>query len=414
MSDWGDQIGAPNRILVVHNYYKLPGGEDVVFERDWDLLKRRGHDVVPYIRRNHEIDARNPLQGLSLPVETIWSRKSARELKKLIRDRRPEIAHFHNTFPLISPSVYSSCREEGIPIVQSIHNPRLMCPAATLFRNGKLCVDCLGKSIPWPGVLHACYRESRLQTSVVAATTSLHRLRGTWQKDVDLFMVATDFYRRLLIANGFPAEKLAVKPHFVFPDPGYRGRVSGDYGLYIGRLEAVKGIWTLLEAWSSLTNFRLLLRGGGPELDRVRTFLESRQLNHIRLIEPLDSEGLTQLLKGARMLIWPSNGYYETFGLVQTEAFACGVPVVASNIGVGTEIVKDGWNGLHFKPGDPEDLREKIISLFGDPLTCYELGKNARIDFETNYTDEQIYPRLIDCYRQALGRVSLPLRSNAA
>jgi glycosyltransferase involved in cell wall biosynthesis len=388
------------KILMVHNSYQQHGGEDEVFANEKDLLRSAGHEVVQYLRSNDEIRDYGIWNKATLSFRTIWAWDSVRELRELLTREKPDVAHFHNTFPLISPAAYSACHEMGIPVVQSLHNPRLICPAATLHRDGHVCEDCLGKTLPWPGILHACYRNSRAQTGVVASMLMVHRCLNTWEEQVNTYVVSTDFYRRKFTDAGLPPEKIAIKPHFVARDPG-QTQVVQDYALFIGRLAAEKGVVTLLQAWERLKTVPLKVRGDGPLEDRVRERARNSSYR-IELVPRLDKKDLMILLQGARFLVWPSEGYYETFGLVAVEAFACGVPVVASRIGVMAEIVKDHQTGLHFTPGDPQDLAAKVEWAWTHPEEMRAMGQAARAEYEGKYTAERNYQQLMSIYGRAI------------
>lgn len=388
------------KILLVHNSYQQNGGEDEVFANERELLRSAGHEVVQYLRSNDEINDYGLWNKATLGLRTIWAWDSARELKELLKREQPNLVHFHNTFPLISPSAYLSCEEAGIPVVQSLHNPRLICPAATLYRDGQVCEDCLGKSLPWPGILHACYRSSRIQTGIVASMLMVHRYLNTWDKQVCTYIVFTDFYRRKFIAAGLPQNKIAIKPHFVAPDPGQTEGIQ-DYALFIGRLAAEKGVMTLLKAWQRLKGIPLKIRGDGPL--KVQVLERVRDSSYcIDLVPRLDKNDLMTLLQGARFLVWPSEGYYEAFGLVAVEAFACGTPVIASGVGVMAEIVEDNRTGLHFAPGDPRDLAAKVEWAWTHPQEMRAMGGAARAEYETKYTAECNYQQLMGIYQRAI------------
>jgi glycosyltransferase involved in cell wall biosynthesis len=301
---------------------------------------------------------------------------------------------------MISPSAYYACTAEGVPVVQSLDNPRLICPTASLFRDGHLCEDCLNKTPPWPGVLHACYRNSRLQTAAVAGMLTSHRLLSTWQEQVNLYLVATHFYRQKFIQAGLPPERLALKPHFVTPDPQVRTIMPGDYALFIGRLDPEKGIPTLLEAWKQLSGIPLRIRGGGQLLEAVQASATSNSA--IQVLDRLGDLELTELIKGARFLVWPSEGYYETFGFVAAEAFACSVPVIASDIGVTGEMVEDGVNGLLFEPGNATDLIEKVTWAWAHPQETVRMGQSARRRYEEKFSPLPNYHLLIDLYQRVI------------
>jgi glycosyltransferase involved in cell wall biosynthesis len=388
------------KLLVVHNRYQQPGGEDTVFRAEGDLLRRAGHQLVAYVRHNDDIAPNGFVSLARLAMGTVWARESYRAIRNLIRREKPDVAHFHNTFPLISPSAYYACREASVPVVQSLHNPRLLCPAATLYRKHTVCEECVGKIVPWPGVAHGCYRNSRLQTGVVAAMLTFHRLLGTWHEQVDTFVVFTEFYRRKFVKGGVPAEKIVLKPHFVHPDPGVRsGR--GDYALLVGRLAEEKGIPTVLAAWKKLKQIPLKVRGDGPLLPAVQAFGTSDGVA-VEWVPRLSKPALASFLKGARFLVWPSQGFYETFGLVAVEAFACGVPVIASRLGAMEEIVEDGRTGLHFTPGDADDLAAKVEWAWSHPKEMEAMGREARAEYEAKYTAERNYEMLMDIYRRAM------------
>ena len=388
------------KLLLVHNTYQYPGGEDIVFEREAALLREHGHTVITYTRSNAEVRDFSPAAKALLPLRMIWARDAVRDLRALIAAEKPDVAHFHNTHFMISPAAYTACHEAGVPVVQSLHNPRLLCPAATFTRNDRSCQDCLGKTPPWPGILHACYRDSRLQTAAVAAMLTVHRWRKTWATQVACHVVFTEFYRQRFIEGGLPADRLVVKPHFVTPDPLPREDEPGDYALYMGRLEPVKGVRVLLAAWEQAGTIPLKVRGEGPLLAEVQA-LATRTAT-VEVIGRLSPDALTQLMRGARFLVWPSLGYYETFGLVAIEAFACGVPVIASRTGVMAEIVTDGVTGLHFTAGDPADLAAKVRWAWEHPAEMAEMGRAARREFEQKYTAERNYAQLMHIYESLL------------
>ena len=339
---------------------------------------------------------------LALPARFIWASDAAADVRRLIGEHRPDVVHFHNTFYMMSPSVYYACEAMGVPVIQSLHNPRLMCASANFYRDGHLCTDCMGKTPPWPGVVHGCYRGSRTMTAAMAAFLTAHRLMGTWQRHVTSFIVFTDFYRKIFIEGGLPADKLKVKQHFVTPDPGERDEQPGSYALFVGRLDPEKGVRTMLAAWDRVENVPLKVRGGG-QLDAELNASMARG-RCIERVGRLSVEALAALVKGARFLVWPSEGYYETFGLVAIEAFACGVPVIASRTGVNGEIVTDGVTGLHFKAGDPDDLAAKVRWGWDHPDEMAALGRGARREFEAKYTAKLNYGMLMDIYQGAMAK----------
>jgi glycosyltransferase involved in cell wall biosynthesis len=385
-------------ILIIHNFYTQPGGEDVVFAAEKALLHERGHEIVEFVRRNDEI---NGIHYLGASVSVVWSRDSQRALRRLIETVRPDVAHFHNTFLRISPAAYYACKDTGIPVIQTLHNYRLLCPSAIFFRDGHACENCLGKFIPWPGVLHRCYRDSRAATGAVAAMLVVHRLLRTWERTVDVFIALTEFARRKFIEGGMPADRVVVKPNFVYPDPG-PGAHEGGYALFAGRLSPEKGIRTLLAAWERLgPGIPLKIVGDGPLAGEVARACERHPQIEWLGAQPL--ERVHALMGAAALVIVPSE-CYETFGRVIVEAYARGTPVIASDLGALAVLVEDGRTGLRFRPADPEDLAAKVEWAWTHPRELAEMGQEARREYELKYTAERNYELLMEIYRLAIER----------
>lgn len=239
------------KILIVHNSYQQPGGEDVARDAEVRLLRRAGYSVLEYSRSNSEISGSSLLVQLSLASETLWSRRAYRDLHVLLSKEKPDVAHFHNIFPLISPSACYACADAGVPLVQTLHNYRLLCPAATFFREGRPCEGCIRRGVAWPGILHACYRNSRSASAVTAAMAAMHRAMRTWTNRVGVYISLSEFARNKFVEGGLPIEKIVVKPNFVEHDPAPKPP-GGHYVLYLGRLSEEKGIRVLLGAWRQL------------------------------------------------------------------------------------------------------------------------------------------------------------------
>jgi glycosyltransferase involved in cell wall biosynthesis len=386
-------------ILQVHEYYQQPGGEDTVYEAEVALLRERGQRVATYEEHNDRIHALSPV---SLALQTVYSLPSYRRLREVLTREKPDVVHFHNTFPLISPSAYVACQRAGVPVIQSLHNPRLICPAASFYRQGRNCSDCLGKGLPYPAVQHACYHNSYIHSSVVTTMLTMHRLFGTWQKRVDRYVVASSFYRDLFIQAGLPAEKIALLPHFVTPSAPYReDRGAGGYALFIGRLDPEKGVRVLLEAWQE-SGVPLKVRGSGALEGELREFIARHPAGPVELVGRLAKEDLVRLIAGARFLVWPSPGWYETFGFAAVECFAQGVPVISSRIGVNQELVREGETGLLFNPGDARDLADKVRWAWDHPREMTVMGHRAREAVEAKYTADRHYESLIRLYQQTL------------
>lgn len=387
------------KIIIVHNKYKQQGGEDVVFEQERALLERAGHQVVAYCRSNFEIDSYPGVKRLVLLQKAIWSNDTYSEFRDMLRRERPDVVHIHNTWVMISPSIYHACRHAGVPVVQTFHNYRLMCPAGTFFREGKTCEECPDHG-QWRSVLHGCYRESRLTTAGLAITLAAHRRKGTWA-GIDCYIALSQFSKNQFLRGGFPAEKLFVKPNFVHPDPGM-GTEKGNYALFIGRLSPEKRVSTVLSAWSQLSSpIDLYIVGGGPEADQLKNQAACQGLTNVHFQGHLPREKALAFLRGARFLVFSSE-WYENFPVTIAEAFACGVPVICSRMGAMQEIIDDGRTGLHFTPGHAEDLAAKVEWAWTHPERIEEMGREARKEYETKYTAEKNYPMLMEIYRYAV------------
>lgn len=386
------------KILLVHNTYQQPGGEDVVFSQERQLLERAGHQVLTYCRSNWEIAGYSALKLLGLVGRMTWARDTRREIANLIRRQKPDLVHVHNTFLMVSPSIYSACKEAHIPVVQTLHNYRLLCSAAIFFRRGSVCEECLEHSL-WRGVLHGCYRDSRAETSAVAFMLTVHRWRRTWTWGVNCFIALSEFSRQKFIEGGIPTEKIAVKPNFVFADPGCRAG-SGEYALFVGRLSPEKRVATLLTAWQRLqVRIPLDIIGGGPQREFLEAHAKQLRLSDVRFLGQLPRDEVIAALKRAGCLIFSSE-WYENFPVTIAEAFACGVPVICSRLGAMQEIVADGRTGLHFTPGDAADLAAKIEWAWTHPEEMAAMGRAARAEYEAKYTAEANYKILMRIYQQ--------------
>ncbi len=389
------------KVLAVHNEYQQRGGEDAVLEAEAKLLTEHQNTVVRYQRDNVELCDRGGFSSLGAGIETVWASRSHHEITSLIAKEKPDVAHFHNTLPLISPAAYYACAEAGVPVVQTLHNYRLLCPAATFLRDGKLCEACLSRSVPWPGVLHACYRGSRPATAAVAAMLAVHRAIGTWREKVNVYVALSEFARRKFIEGGLPAKRIVVKPNFVAPDPGLKW-APGEYALYVGRLSEEKGIRLLLSAWRLLRDpVPLRIAGAGPLQDEAAAEI-CRMKPGVELLGSLSPRRIIELMHRASFLVVPSI-CFENFPLAVAEAFACGLPVIASRIGSLTEIIADGATGLQVLPGDAQDLAAKIAFAWEHPEILELLGRAARAEFEQKYQASSNYEMLMHVYETAMG-----------
>jgi glycosyltransferase involved in cell wall biosynthesis len=394
-------------ILLAFNYYQQPGGEEQVFAAEASLLESKGHRVLRYTVRNDGIER---MSRLALAAKVMWNRAAYREIKGLVLENGVDVAHFHNTFPLISPAAYYAAKQGGARVIQTLHNFRTVCPGALLSREGRICEDCLGNAVPWRGVRHACYRGSRMQSTAVAAMLSAHRAVGTWTTRVDRYIALSDFAKQKFVQGGLPSEKIAIKPNFVDPDPGV-GEAKRRDALFVGRLSPEKGITTLLSAWGRGDSpVRLRIAGDGPLAGEVKR-AAGRTESQIEYLGRRSRPEILGLMKEAMFLVFPST-WYEGFPMTIAEAYATGLPVASSGLGTMASVVKTGITGLHFTPGDADSLRSCVQWISQHPEKARAFGQNARQEYLANYSPEGNYRRLMSIYQEAMASCS-PVRGIA-
>jgi glycosyltransferase involved in cell wall biosynthesis len=385
------------KVLLLHNRYQLAGGEDAVVRAEMTLLASRGHAVSLLEASNERIGGL--VSQVRAAGRAIYSTASERDVARELAHVQPDVVHVHNFFPLLSPSVYRACRRAGVAVVQTLHNFRLLCPNGIFFRDGSPCEDCLGRAVAWPGVLHRCYRGSRIATAPVAAMLAVHHALRTWSELVDVYVAPTRFVREKFIEGGFAPERIEVKPHFVGGDP-MPGDGQGGYALAVGRISEEKGFRTLLAAWRRLhADLPLKIVGDGPLLEELRD--ASRSLLGVEWVGRAPPDEVQRLMQRAQLLVVPS-GWYETFGMVVIEAFAAGLPVVAARHGALAELVEHGRTGVHFEPGDASALAAAVDGLLSRPGELPALRRNARAEFEARYDPARNYTALMRTYARAL------------
>jgi glycosyltransferase involved in cell wall biosynthesis len=391
------------RILLVHERYQQPGGEDAVAEAEAELLERNGHCVFRYTRHNNELAENGVVETVSAGMSTVWASKSFQDLENIIDQQKPDVAHFHNTFPLISPSAYYACARREVPVVQTLHNYRLVCPAATFLRKGRVCEACLGKATAWRSVAHACYRGSRAASAAVTAMLAAHRALRTWHTKVDAYIALSEFARGKFVAGGLPRRRILVKPNFVYPDPRPAPKNQrGQYGLFVGRLSEEKGLRALLAAWKRLSGpIPLIIAGDGPMRAEISAQISVLGLSDVTLLGNISREEVFRWMRGATFLVCPSH-WFEGCPLVIVEAFACGVPVIATGHGPTAEMIEHQRTGLHVTPGNDADLAAKVGWAWAHPAEMEVMRIAAREEFESKYTAEWNYGQLIALYGRLL------------
>ncbi|MGC2423848.1 MAG: glycosyltransferase family 4 protein, partial [Nitrospirota bacterium] len=388
------------KILLVHNSYRnsyrQSGGEDVVVMAERELLKSHGHDVKFFGVSNCAI--RGILKKISTARQSSYSIGSRVRIAQEISSFKPDIVHVHNFFPLLTPSIYDACREAGVPVVQTLHNFRMICPGALLLRKDMICEECLCGNV-YRAAFYRCYRRSFLASLAVCRMVDYHRRHDTWREKVDCFIALTDFARDKFIKAGFPADKIVVKPNFINYEPPI-GKGEGGYALFAGRLSHEKGVKMLIKAWKRLSGtIPLKIAGDGPLAGWVAK--ETESMPSVEWLGYRQRPEVVALMQDASVLIFPSIGY-EGFGMSIIEAYSVGLPVIAGDLGAMSLLVAHGRTGLHFRPGEAQDLAAQIQWAFSHPTELAGMRLEAHAEFEMKYTARINYGLLMDIYEKSI------------
>jgi glycosyltransferase involved in cell wall biosynthesis len=383
------------KILVAHNRYQQAGGEDTVVAEEIRMLQRRGHVVHHYTLSNDGITG--VWRSAVAAARSFYSVQASREISNLLTSFRPDILHVHNFFPTISPAIFFAAGRHNVPVVQTLHNYRIICANATLFREGRACEDCIVQRSFVPGIRHACYRGSRTGSAIVGASTSVHSALGTWKNRVDRYIALTRFGAQKLGKGRIPIAKIRIKPNFA-SDQG-AGQGQGSFALYVGRLSPEKGVETILAA-DRLGHLPLPVHviGDGPLLGEVER-ASNRPGSRLVYLGRMPRSQVIENMKSAKVLIVPSV-WYEGFPMVIVEALSFGLPIVASRIGGLSEIVQDGGSGLLFEPANASALLQALGSFLSGTDRIQEMRRAARRQFERNYTEQKNYDMLIKIYNE--------------
>ncbi|MDJ0924120.1 MAG: glycosyltransferase family 4 protein [Acidimicrobiia bacterium] len=384
------------RILMIHNRYRIVGGEDVSTDAQIDLLRARGHEVELLEDSNHRID---DLGMIHTAGTAIWSSAARRRVDRVLAESKYDVMHVQNFFPLFSPSIYYAARDHAIPVVQSLRNFRAVCPEGMLYRAGGVCTDCVGKRVAWPAIRHRCYGSSARGSAVVAAMATGHAIAGTWQNRVARYVAPSHFTKEVYTEAGWDPERIDVIPNFVFPDPG-EADGSGGYVLFAGRLAPVKGIDTLLSAWNDhRIDYPLKIVGEGQLRSMVQD--AARANPRISYLGSVDSHTVSDLLGDAALVVVPTLGI-ESFGRVAVEAMARGTPPIVADHGGLRETVTNSGANLTFPPGDAGALAGRVKQLLSDQRRLDELRSAVRKDFLARFTGDAILDQWIGLYEQVI------------
>jgi len=388
------------KILVVHNRYKNRAGEDSVFDQEVSLLQNNGHQVETLIADNLDIQSKTIRQKLKLAIDTIWSQKSYKQISFCLSEFQPDIVHVHNFLPLLSPSIFYACKKQNIPAIQTIHNYRLGCPAATFFRDGKVCELCVKKNL-LASIYHRCYRNSYIQTTIVAMMLQIHRWLGTWNNVVTAYIALSPFVKQKLIEIGIDKNKIHIKPNFIQnTNPNLKEPTFGKYYLYVGRLVEEKGIHILLEAYQNANSQYPLMIIGSGELQPIVE--EAAQTNpKIQYLGQQPRDIVLQYMQEAIALIFPSI-WYEGFPMTILEAYSQSLPAIASDIGSISHIVIEHKTGLLFSYNDSNSLLEKIQKVEQEKAQWLNTKTTTLKFIDSQYLAEINQETLINIYNKII------------
>jgi glycosyltransferase involved in cell wall biosynthesis len=386
------------KILFIHNQYKQYGGEDVAVESETSVLAEKGHEVKTIFFDNSAIGGFG--SKIKTAFSSIYNFSAGRKVTGIIKEFDPDIIHVHNIFFMASPSVLYIARRYKVPVVMTLHNYRLICANALLFRNGKPCELCINKKFPTSGIRYKCYRNSASESALVTILTGLHKLIGTWKNKVKAYITLNEFSRSkfLLSSLRVSPEKIITKPNFV-ADPGVGNEQREDFFLFAGRITREKGVHILARAFAKLPHQKIMIVGDGPEKRLLEQ--EFKLYPNISFMGELDTWQVREYMKRCRALICPSI-WYEGTPLTVIEAFATGTPVIASRLGVLCESITDGHNGFHFTAGDATDLEKKIEIFLLETRNGKSLYKNARQTYLEKYHPEIHYSAILKIYENAI------------
>lgn len=393
------------RILQVHNFYQIPGGEDVVVRNEKRLLEEHGHKVYTYYRTNKELNERGKLGKILLPFTAVYSFKTVREVKKLIKENHIDIVHVHNTLTMVSPSVFYAAFQCGVPVVQTLHNFRMLCPAGSFFRDNVICEECVSGGLKC-AVQHKCYRNSKLQTIVSAMILKIHRMLGTYRR-VN-FICLTEFNKNKLLdsldSENVPeakktvdASRVYIKPNFTFAEgiTPSSSRGTEEYFLFAGRVEALKGVDIAIKAFEKIPDKLLYIAGTGPMMEEMQAYVKEHGIRNVKFLGYLQKEAMTERFYHAKAVIMTSQ-CYEAFAMTIAEAYSYGVPVIAGRVGNMEGMVKEGVTGVKFQYDSAEDLAEKVKEFETMDITA--LKENAREFYQKRLRPEDNYRKLIEIY----------------
>ena len=388
------------RVLLIHCFYRssAPSGEDSVYRNEKKLLEDNGHEVITYEKFNDEIDNTSTLGKIAAGTQFVWSQKAFNEITSIIKETNPNVAHFHNIFPQISTSAYAACKKLEVPVVQTLHNFRYICPAGLLQRDNKPCEKCIEGSL-LNSLLHKCYRNSFMATLPMAAMISFNRITGSFKNNVDCYIALTEFAKTRLVAGGLPSEKISIKPNFVSPYKSTQASI-GKYAIFVGRLTQEKGVATLIEACKQTKHIPVKVLGDGTLKKQLESICIRYDLN-VEFLGNQSNSNTMAMINNSKFLIIPSE-CYEGFPVVVAEAYACAKPLLGSKIGSLDEIIVENFTGRKFTYGSSVELADSMRKMWADTSILEKMSENAIKTFTDKYSPEVNLEILLSIYRKVI------------
>lgn len=390
------------KILVIHNFHRKgsASGDDQVFKSETNLLEAYGNEVVKYTISNDEFDNAGLVGKLISTLGMLWSFKNYRKVRNLIESERPDIVHVHTFFPLLSPSILYAAKKCRCKVVATLHDTRFVCPCATSLRGTQLCNKC-GDGHYFRMFKYGCFKNSKLQSLIVAFIFKYHRLRKTFYKKIDRYVCLNENQIMLLKNIGFDESKIVKKYNFV-PDVDEKEINIEEFGIperyvvFYGRIGEEKGIRILQNIWDRLSDIPLVVMGGGPLETEFATWAKDK--SNVYYLGYTKHDKCLKIVKNSQFVVFPSI-WYEGCSMVEIETMSLGVPLIATELGFSVEAIENGFNGYKVPLGDVDGFVSKIKELWVRPELCKELGKNARDDYEAKYLPEDNYKQLIKIYK---------------
>ena len=404
------------KILFVNKYYHPSGGPETVLLQSKEKLESLGNEVIlfsmqhprnletrysKYFVCNVDYNGSNSLFNQArMSLNIFYSLEAKKKMELLLDEEKPDLAHLHNIYHQISPSILPVLKKKNIPVVMTLHDFKLVCPNYTFLRGGQVCEECEGKHF-YKAVKYKCVKGSYLKSLTCAVEMYLHKLFRIYERSVDRFIVLSQFSKERFIRYGLPEDKLIFLPNYIEIPSLPKSEAPERYILFFGRLSDKNGIFTLIKAMRQLPEIKLLVLGEGEQQELILNYIRENEMDNIKILGFKQGEELRGLIRESYFTVFPNHGYHLC-PMSILESFAYNKPVIGSNRGSIPELINDGIDGLLFEPGNVEDLAEKIKYLYRHPLLAQKMGISARKKVEEKYSEEEYYYKLFDLYNDLI------------